>query len=664
MSEATFVVGQRLLLYPELSENSLLCTVRYIGKLHTDASANRLWLGLEVDPLENDEECLETFGVDGCLGNKRYFHVTDVWPRTDHVTGLEALDTSNRFHFKRGLTQFIPVSSVQPVQRGHSFLDALYFKYYKPLTSGQPIYIGGTEKGKCGKRVEFVGFADAEKHFRNLAALEFLDVNNFYVNCYTKHTSAAHKTKLGNRHDEQRDIEETSVGAFLEQLEFTNARSLSLARSLLFSVRQLFTIISKMPNLETLILSETRFARGLLGDAVRPPPGKQLPHEIPLWHGLPATERFPLIKYMELKQTEVEWADLRYFARIFPNLVSLDVSKNPLLFDELGLSQLTKLANDSKAQKTSLFPLVHTIKAQQCNIHSYQDICALCKVFPKMRTLAVNGNCLSDVSLATLEGHKTFFDLKDNSDLSLQQLWIEDNLVSKCETLGVWSRFFPLIENLRWQGNPVAQLPELQRSIHSEAHSGEPGTATQTYPPALLRQIVIAIFPKLCCLNGGDISASERRQTEIYYLSLVARKASIITLVDPDQYHAKRLKKLYQIGLSELPEESSSQETLSGNATTKVVTVKLSPLYEVESESSVLASTDFIQVTREFPLWLPLKDLKVLCEKLFTIPASNQKLFLTFSDHRCSRIPLVDDECSLGSYGVSNGSHIMVKRET
>lgn len=654
MLQIHFSVGQRLVIYSDgLNDNSTLAgTVRYVGTLHTDPS-DRIWLGVEVDPPEYGES-VECLTKPGSLGGVRYFNFTTRWPRDDQENSIALDSRCAGLHPQMGFsTAFLPLSSIKRSQLGTDFFTAVYLRYCKSVGSAEPIFVGGSDDGRRGKPVELVGVDEAEKYFRDVTSLESLDVESFYVN------SCDRSRGFADERSTECSDHESSSSVLSEAVTFSSAKFLSLTRSLLSSFSDVFHVLSMTPNLETLILTGTRFSRGPSGQSVRPDPESGMTDVLP-WTGLSGCAVYPRIRKVGLKATGVEWTDLKLLSTVFPNLNELEMSNNPQLFDGLGsgnLHQLVRELQQSEATSCGLFSFVRSVVVQCCGIRSYEDIFDLFLLFPRLEVLGLNGNCLSDAGMAELRSRVA--DWKSGNPMNtLRHLWIEDNHIKDCRSLAVWSEITGCLEGFRWQGNPVHQ-PSKNVGVSALGDQDNLLTTYQTFPPLLLRQVVIAIFPNLRFLNGGEVSAAERRQTEIYFLSLARRKTPIVDLVDPQGTHRRRLEDAHQIGLRETDDPSGSSEDLGRSSFGTVVEVRISALHDFEPGNAQVVN-DAVEVTRQLPLWLTIKDLKALCQKVFSIPTAQQKLSLLPSKSHFSQIPLSDDDCPLGYYGVCKGSCIVV----
>ncbi|XP_022718318.1 tubulin-folding cofactor E isoform X2 [Durio zibethinus] len=189
---------------------------------------------------------------------------------------------------------------------------------------------------------------------------------------------------------------------------------------------------------------------------------------------------------------------------------------------------------------------------------------------------------------------------------------------------------FPKLIDIRLSDNPIA----------------DPGRG------GLPRFVLIARLAKVEMLNGSEISARERKESEIRYVRLVMSKL----LDNPEeikQLHPRfvELKNFYGI---------EDERPLVGAAGPQKMA---SGLLSITLKCVALSVGEKLPLTKKLPATTTVGKLKALCESFFKLKSLKLKLFL---QEEGSPLPmLLDDEmASLMDIGIGNESTILVDEES
>lgn len=163
------------------------------------------------------------------------------------------------------------------------------------------------------------------------------------------------------------------------------------------------------------------------------------------------------------------------------------------------------------------------------------------------------------------------------------------------------------------------------------------------------RQVIIAVFPQLQSLNGCSVTPTERKHAERYLLTLATRRSCIHTEVDPEGLHAKRLEEIHQMGINENDEKA---KTGSGAPSSIKVRIELAATCSTNVKS-------YEPKNIRLPAWLKVLDLKLMCQRMFGLATSQQRLLLS-SRSMPVPIDMSEDDFSLDFYGLDEHCKIIV----
>lgn len=189
---------------------------------------------------------------------------------------------------------------------------------------------------------------------------------------------------------------------------------------------------------------------------------------------------------------------------------------------------------------------------------------------------------------------------------------------------------FPKLVDIRLSDNPITDL----------ARDGVP------------RYVLVARLTKVQVLNGSEVRAREKKESEIRYVRMVMskfnNKPEEIELLHP---RFNELKKLH--GLDD--EVASAENTRPKNIASGLISITLKCVGPSMGEKPPL--------TDKLPSSITVKKLKSLCENLFKLGSIKLRLFL---HEEGSPFPTpIDDETSrLLDAGIYDGCTLLVDEES
>ncbi|KAL4867771.1 hypothetical protein BDV12DRAFT_112340 [Aspergillus spectabilis] len=245
---------------------------------------------------------------------------------------------------------------------------------------------------------------------------------------------------------------------------------LDLGRNLLTSWRTIADICGPLRRLKVLRLSGSRFG--------------------PVEGGL----IFDGIEELHLDDTLLPWDRISAVAAQFPSLTWLSASAN----------QISVVA-------TPLTNTITTLVLENNDIASLSSIRALASL-PNLRHLSLRGNCIGTISNSSSEDDTYQF------SNSLQSLDFSRNKISSWSFINKLPQLFPGLRHLRVSGNPLYNQPVAPLAITGMIE--KPMTVDEAYMLTLSRISTLQV------LNYSTISAKDRSNGELYYLSLIGKELS------------------------------------------------------------------------------------------------------------------------------------------
>ncbi|KAL2881564.1 hypothetical protein SGCOL_003131 [Colletotrichum sp. CLE4] len=215
------------------------------------------------------------------------------------------------------------------------------------------------------------------------------------------------------------------------------------------------------------------------------------------------TQAFAKITELELEETLLDWEALCGLARKFPSLETWSCS----------LNQLTVLPSVSFG---SLASTLTTLDLEFNEFTSFSDIAALSSL-SSLRNLHLKGNNITTISSPS--GPVPTF------SSSLHYLDISYNTVASWAFVDALPTSFPGLTALRFAHNPIYDHPD------PDAAGGD--NQTKSTDEAFM--VTIGRLASLKVLNFTAISAKDRENADMFYLSRIARQlASVPEAAEPE----------------------------------------------------------------------------------------------------------------------------------
>ncbi|GAA0149380.1 chaperone [Lithospermum erythrorhizon] len=382
--------------------------------------------------------------------------------------------------------------------------------------------------------------------------------------------------------------------------------------------------------------------------------------------GIRAT--IPKLKELDLTGNLLsDWKDISIICQELPELAAINLSNNLMSHDISGMVELNNIR---------ILVLNHTCI-------TWKQVEVLKDYLPDIEELHLMGNNLTEItptSSSTVQGFDSlrFLNLEDNNISSwdeivkLSQLKCLTKLFLNKNSLdSIWyphdkalpepgnsqdlleKRCVPF-ENLSCLllgGNEIEDLsstealnsfPNLIETRLSENPLSDPGRG------GVPRYVLIACLAKVKILNSSEISARERKDSEIRYVRLAMSKV---------HDHPKENKWLHprfeELKLRHGIEDERMSSKVSGpqKMASGLISISLKCVGASMGEKPTL--------TKKLPASTTVGKLKNLCESFFKIKSAKPKLFL---QEEGSPFPtsLDDDMASLIDVGVNNESTILV----
>lgn len=301
------------------------------------------------------------------------------------------------------------------------------------------------------------------------------------------------------------------------------------------------------------------------------------------------------------------WGFVKSLSRSMPVLRDLHLKAN-------GISRLPT--------EPGVFATLTVLTLEDNGISDWAEVAQLAHL-PALEHLGLNHNALDRV------------EYPEGGFLALRSLSLNHNAIASWRSLDELDRF-PRLDDLRFQNNPI---------------TGDVGFS-------LARQMIIGRVAKLTSLNGSTVRERERIDSEKTYLrkalgERVASEASAETAFDMAARHPRYAALVAKHGE---PVVARAADGPKGGLAEDVITVTI----RCVAPSLAMNAPH----TRKLPLSLTVRNLKLICQQLFTLAAAKQRLHFrdTVGASRDGPLPeeLADDSRTLAYYGVREQADIFV----
>ncbi|OJA10199.1 hypothetical protein AZE42_05123 [Rhizopogon vesiculosus] len=372
-------------------------------------------------------------------------------------------------------------------------------------------------------------------------------------------------------------------------------RGLDLSATLLSNWDVVAMITAELPRLERLALNRNR---------LQPPP-----------YQLRASP-FPRLSEIQLNGTWTSWEEFTSIASFMPQLRTA----------ELGYNGLRSLSN---AKISAVLARIEVLNFDSNELGNWRDISEALEPCTSLQQLILSSNSVEEIY--PLESYPSPL-------RSLKVLSLSSNKLRNSSDIDRLYEWCPQLETLRLANNPLTDASDLSRNA---------------------RQQVIAKIPPLRVLDATAISARERSDSELYYLSLVAKT---VPGRDEDRIkdHPQWIRLCTKHGR---PDESTVD--YDGRLSKYLIDVKVHRWAEhpgshftPELEEGLISSVSLrVLSTMKFGLFR-LKVIKALGAGKGHRNRGATHVWLRMRDDTLA--PLENDDQELGWWGIENGSHIVV----
>jgi len=424
------------------SDDGYIGTIRYEGKV--DGFEGN-WFGVEWDhPTRGKHR--------GTVKGKQYFQ-------------CQYPDSSGSFMKK------------EKIIKGFSLIHSLITKFTRKLENYDDLTVHSTKKNKM-IQIEMVGMEQLREKQKNLNSHKGIDAHSLLIS----------------------EIDCNILNQYLSSL-----LELNLSHNLLNNWNQVIDLVSQLPQLSKLILSENR-----------------------LTFNQDDIEKY--IKEKEIKQQSslqslvlfdmggsVTWNHLVYlFENVFKNISTLGFGKN----------KLTDISQDLSS--IAIFNNLKYLDLAYNNISSLNNIYSLGHL-PNLEELNLNHNQIKTLKLENNDGNEISDDEKYNIFCNLKRIYLSNNLVNDWNEIDALDRFKSLIE-LSFRENPIIEsliLPISETIKENEFSQDEQfqnvntlKTNTNNYKDiiSLKRLHIIPRISQLVKLNLTEITSTERKDAERFFL--------------------------------------------------------------------------------------------------------------------------------------------------
>ncbi|KAI5668910.1 hypothetical protein M9H77_18763 [Catharanthus roseus] len=382
------------------------------------------------------------------------------------------------------------------------------------------------------------------------------------------------------------------------------------------------------------------------------------------------SKTIPNLKELDLTGNLLSnWKDLGIICKELPALEALNLSYNLMEHDIKGIPQLNSLRilvlnhtginwKQVEVLKDTL-PCIEELHMIGNNIKEITPASSTkVKGFDFLRLLNLEENSIADwneiIKLSHLRSLEQLLLNKNN----LNQIWYPDcdtyEAANGDESHGKCLKPFENLQCLLLGANNIEDLasidslnsfPNLMELRLSENPATDPGRGGAP------RFVLIARLAKVKILNGSEVSARERKESEIRYVRLVLSKSDG-NLEEIMRLHPRFAELKAFHGIEDVKPQTGAvgpQKMASG-----LITITLKCVGASIGEKPPM--------TKKLPSTTTVGKLKNLCESFFKLKSVKPKLFL---QEEGSPLPtlLDDDMASLVDAGVGNESTILVDEE-
>eukprot|EP00742_Colponemidia_sp_Colp-10_P003275 GILJ01003485.1.p1 GENE.GILJ01003485.1~~GILJ01003485.1.p1 ORF type:complete len:552 (+),score=93.11 GILJ01003485.1:115-1770(+) len=338
------------------------------------------------------------------------------------------------------------------------------------------------------------------------------------------------------------------------------------------------------------------------------------------------------LKLLILNDMKIDWKQVELLAPYLPNLEELHLCHNNLtVIGEESTNQQPEEAREPSMDNlvgvsyVDCFPNLQVLNLDHNRLKNWQQIWKLSKM-PKLSKLQINANGLTEIVWPMGVEQLPFHPFS-----ALRSISVNDNEVANWASIDSLNRFGG-IEELRIRDNPLNRMVGLKAA----------------------RNLFIARIKSLTLLNGSQIRARERADAEKAYLKEAVKDMIDHPTVEPRNIE-ERHPRFVELAQAFGDPRESSQMTSSASQTLadNMISVHIRSLHADSVEKAPVA--------RKLPLTMTVKDVKVLCSRLYKVDPSKQLLSFR-EDQNCPYPDILDDDMrQLSFYGLKSGGQIWME---
>ncbi|GJE87126.1 RNI-like protein [Phanerochaete sordida] len=371
-------------------------------------------------------------------------------------------------------------------------------------------------------------------------------------------------------------------------------RGLDLSKNLLPSWDTVSSIVSELPALETLALNGNRLVM----------PSLATPK---------LTEAFSGIKELQISSTLTTWSEACSLVNCMPLLRVL----------EMGYNLLEKLAVNDDAPRTG-HPTLQAINFDGNSLKIWSDICTALSSFKSLQRLILSSNHLTTIDPCP--------DGQPPGIAQLKHLSLAANSLTDWGDLDRLYTWCPALESLTIAGNPLSSDPHL-------------------------RQFAIAKIGSLATLDGAAISAKERTDCELFYLSSVAKHGPADAAARRAA-HPRWDELCARHAFVDAPRAADAGGDTLGNRLFTVLVQRRAHAPGTGAD----ATQDPAQALRVLPS-MSMRTFRMKLAKTFKLGRAEQpglRLWLKMPDGAWSELESAEDTHDLAWWGLEDGSEIVL----
>ncbi|CAK7270157.1 hypothetical protein SEPCBS57363_003961 [Sporothrix epigloea] len=472
------------------SYDGALCTVRYVGEV-AGTTAGGLWLGVEWDDATRGKH-------DGVHKGVRYFSCR---PRTRPPPVVLVGDAPHpALAAPPPSTPASFVRPTRPFDTPRSFLEAVRQKYASEVTeedATEAVVQARRQIIISGKVAEEVGF---DKVRRQLAQIETLRVVILDGQCVFTGDDLGDAGGTERRGSSSLSAIQTTCPSITE---------LDLSRNQFTDMATVAAICRELPRLKGLRIN-----------------GNRLTVDSFSYNGA-----FDGVHELAVEETLLSWEEIGRMTASFSSLTSLWAGSN----------ELTQLLPPLPPAAMAHLDTTLTILNLEFNDFTALSDLASLSALKVLRSLHLKGCRIARISQK--DQTETAQHTPSHSfsfSQSLTYIDLSYNLVTSWTFVDALPDVFPGMTSLRFAHNPIYNNPNLDSEATSPpaaatATSAASAAATTTASTEESYMIAVGRLAHLRTLNFSTISATDRTNAELFYLSRIAKQMAAVTEDSPEE---------------------------------------------------------------------------------------------------------------------------------